>query len=164
MRLVADYHIIYCAFRNNIIITGQSATTNFLVYLSKIFHSHHPDLVARYPKHPFRDYVCGPVLFDDVDWREVPPLGEQADPFCANNFVFPLSSRLYTANSIPIQLTFRSSMALSQPSRCRRSSGVERTLGKGEAVSSILTGGTIYIRRKNSTHCVLPAQRQRLSC
>ena len=25
---------------------------------------------------------------------------------------------------------------------CRRSSGVERTLGKGEVVSSILTGGT----------------------
>ncbi len=28
--------------------------------------------------------------------------------------------------------------------RRRRSSGVERALGKGEAVSSILTGGTIY--------------------
>ena len=113
----------------------------------KIFHSHHPSLVARYPNHLFHGYVCGPALFDDVDWREVPPLGEQADPFCANNFVFPLSSRLYTANSIPLQLTFRSSMALSQLSRCRRSSGVERTLGKGEAVSSILTGGTIFPAR-----------------
>ena len=30
-----------------------------------------------------------------------------------------------------------------KPQHRRRSSGVERTLGKGEAVSSILTGGTI---------------------
>jgi hypothetical protein len=29
-------------------------------------------------------------------------------------------------------------------SSCRRSSGVERTLGKGEADSSILSGGTIF--------------------
>ena len=28
-------------------------------------------------------------------------------------------------------------------SKCRRSSGVERTLGKGEVDSSILSGGTI---------------------
>ena len=28
---------------------------------------------------------------------------------------------------------------------CRRSSGVERTLGKGEVVSSILTGGTSFL-------------------
>ena len=28
--------------------------------------------------------------------------------------------------------------------KCRRSSGVERTLGKGEVDSSILSGGTIF--------------------
>ncbi len=40
------------------------------------------------------------------------------------------------------------SRSYTQP--CRRSSGVEHTLGKGGADSSILSGGTIYASKINN--------------
>ena len=68
----------------------------------------------------------------------------RSDCFSPGDFGLSLIPPLYRG-SIPDAVDILSADGIVRRAlTCRRSSGVERTLGKGEVVSSILTGGTSF--------------------